>query len=126
MKVILAIAIGGAIGAVARYQVGQFFIRFVGGQFPYNTLFVNALGCLLMGVFYELLTTKLNVSSEWRSFILVGILGAFTTFSTFALEIFILIERGNFLSASMYVFSSVALSLIGLFLGLYVMKNALT
>jgi CrcB protein len=79
-----------------------------------------------MGVFYELLTIKFNVSLEWRSFILVGILGAFTTFSTFALEIFILIERGNFLSASMYVFSSVALSLIGLFLGLYVMKNALT
>jgi CrcB protein len=126
MKVILAIAIGGAIGAVARYQMGQFFIRFLGGQFPYNTLFVNVLGCLLMGVFYELLTIKFNVSLEWRSFILVGILGAFTTFSTFALEIFILIERGNFLSASMYVFSSVALSLIGLFLGLYVMKNALT
>jgi CrcB protein len=79
-----------------------------------------------MGVFYELLTTKLNVSSEWRSFILVGILGAFTTFSTFALEISILIERGNLLSASIYVFSSVGLSLIGLFLGLYIMKNALT
>ena len=126
MKVLLAVAIGGAIGAIARFQLSQLFIKSFSGDFIYNIMVANIVGCFLMGVCYEFMNLKMNVGVEWRAFFMVGILGAFTTFSSFALDVFILVERGNFLNASMYILSSVVFSIVGLFIGIYIMRTIIT
>jgi len=126
MKVLLAVAIGGAIGAIARFQLSQSFIKSFSGDFIYNIMVANIVGCFLMGVCYEFMNLKMNVGVEWRAFFMVGMLGAFTTFSSFALDVFILVERGNFLNASMYILSSVVFSIVGLFIGIYIMRTIIT
>ena len=126
MKVLLAVAIGGAIGAIARFQLSQSFIKSFSGDFIYNIMVANIVGCFLMGVCYEFMNLKMNVGVEWRAFFMVGMLGAFTTFSSFALDVFILVERGNFLNASMYILSSVVFSIVGLFVGIYIMRTIIT
>ena len=126
MKVLLAVAIGGAIGAIARFQLSQSFIKSFSGDFIYNIMVANIVGCFLMGVCYEFMNLKMNVGVEWRAFFMVGVLGAFTTFSSFALDVFILVERGNFLNASMYILSSVLFSIFGLFVGIYIMRTIIT
>ena len=126
MKVLLAVAIGGAIGAIARFQLSQSLIKSFSGDFIYNIMVANIVGCFLMGVCYEFMSLKMNVGVEWRAFFMVGILGAFTTFSSFALDVFILVERGNFLNASMYILSSVVFSIVGLFIGIYIMRTIIT
>jgi len=126
MKILFAVAIGGAIGALARFQLSQLFMRFTSGDFIYNILVINILGCFLMGISYEFMNLRLNIDVEWRAFFMVGVLGAFTTFSAFALDIFILAERGNFLSASVYILSSVIFSILGLLLGIYIMRTTLS
>ena len=126
MKVLLAVAIGGAIGAIARFQLSQSFIKSFSGDFIYNILVANIIGCFLMGVCYEFMNLKMNVGVEWRAFFMVGVLGAFTTFSSFALDVFILLERGSYLNASMYILSSVVFSIVGLFVGIYIMRTIIT
>ena len=126
MKVLLAVAIGGAIGAIARFQLSQSFIKSFSGDFIYNILVANIVGCFLMGVCYEFINLKMNVGVEWRAFFMVGVLGAFTTFSSFALDVFILVERGSYLNASMYILSSVVFSIVGLFVGIYIMRTIIT
>ena len=126
MKVLLAVAIGGAIGAIARFQLSQSFIKSSSGDFIYNILVANIVGCFLMGVCYEFMNLKMNVGVEWRAFFMVGVLGAFTTFSSFALDVFILVERGSYLNASMYLLSSVVFSIVGLFVGIYIMRTIIT
>ena len=126
MKVLLAVAIGGAIGAIARFQLSQSFIKSSSGDFIYNILVANIVGCFLMGVCYEFMNLKMNVGVEWRPFFMVGVLGAFTTFSSFALDVFILVERGSYLNASMYILSSVVFSIVGLFVGIYIMRTIIT
>ena len=126
MKVLLAVAIGGAIGAIARFQLSQSFIKSFSGDFIYNIMLANIVGCFLMGVCYEFMNLKMNVGVEWRAFFMVGVLGAFTTFSSFALDVFILVERGSYLNASMYILSSVVFSIVGLFVGIYIMRTIIT
>ena len=123
MKILIAVSIGGAIGAIARFQLSQLFAKSFSGDFIHNIVVVNILGCFLMGVCYEFMNLKMNIGAEWRAFFLVGVLGAFTTFSSFALDVFILVERGNFLNASVYILSSVVLSILGLFVGIYIMRT---
>jgi len=126
MKVMLAVALGGALGAVARYQTSVWFTRWLGSGFPYGTLFVNVAGSFIMGVFIELLALKLSGSQELRAFFAIGVLGAFTTFSSFSLDVVVLYERGNLLAAGGYVAGSVVLSIAGLFAGLWVVRNLVT
>ena len=126
MKVLLAVAVGGAIGAIARFQLSQSFIKSFSGDFIYNIMVANIVGCFLMGVCYEFMNLKMNVGAEWRAFFMVGVLGAFTTFSSFALDVFILVERGSYLNASMYILSSVVFSIVGLFVGIYIMRTIIT
>jgi CrcB protein len=125
MNLIFAIALGGAIGAVARFQSIGLLTRWFGLGVPYGTLFVNVVGSFVLGLFVEFLVSKLNSSPELRAFFAVGVLGAFTTFSSFALDVSVLSDRGNLLAAGAYVAVSVVLSIAGLFFGLWLMRSFL-
>lgn len=119
----MAVAGGGALGALARFLLAGQVTRLVGGVFPWGTLLVNVLGALVMGVLVELMALRLSVSPELRAFLTVGILGGFTTFSAFTLETVTMIERGAWSSALAYVLASVLLCVSALFLGLWLVRT---
>ncbi len=118
MYLILAIAAGGAIGAVGRHFVNVGAVTMLGTGFPYATLIVNVVGSFLMGVLIHVMAVSWTVSPEMRAFLTVGGLGAFTTFSTFSLDVALLYERGQLFLAGIYIVVSVAISIGGLFIGL--------
>ena len=125
MRLLLAVALGGAFGALARSLSIDWFARSLGTGLPFGTLFVNVAGSFIMAVIVELLTTKLNANMELRAFLAVGLLGSFTTFSTFSLDVAELYERGSLLAAGGYVGASVALSVFALFSGLWIVRTVL-
>ena len=126
MKILVMVAIGGAIGAVARQQSNQLIMRIWGGEFPIGTIFVNILGSFIMGLLFELFASKITLSDEWRSLIFTGVLASFTTFSSFALDVALLSERNEYYYALCYIGMSVVLSIGALFVGLWVMRGLLT
>jgi CrcB protein len=113
----LAIAAGGAVGAVLRFWVSNGVYGLLGRTFPYGTLAVNVLGSLVMGLLYVLLLDKLALGPAVRAALLVGLLGAFTTFSTFSIETLNLMEEGELLKAVLNVGLSVVLCLAAAWLG---------
>ena len=125
MKILLMVAIGGAIGAVARQQSNQFIMR-IWGEFPIGAMFVNVFGSFIMGLLFELFTSKITISYEWRSLIFTGVLASFTTFSSFALDVVLLTERNEYFNALIYIGGSVVLSIGFLFLGLWAMRGLLS
>jgi len=118
MNQILAIAIGGASGALLRFWVASWAYAQWGRGFPIGTLLVNVSGSLAMGLLYVWLVERSALSPEWRAALLVGLLGAFTTFSTFSIETLNLIEGGELLKAAANVLFSVLLCLIAAWLGM--------
>lgn len=126
MTMYLSVALGGALGACARYGTGHLMLRLVGAGFPYSTLVVNILGSFLMGVLIELLALRISISPELRALLVTGFLGGYTTFSAFSLDAALMIEKGEMLAAALYILLSVVLSIAGLFAGLYLMKMVLT
>ena len=107
----IQIAIGGALGAMLRYGVG------LAVAFPFGTLAVNVLGSFLMGLAFVLLGTRAG-----RPFVMIGLLGGFTTFSAFSLDVFRLYEAGRLAAAGGYVAVSVMLSIFALFVGIYLAR----
>lgn len=125
MNMMLAVAVGGALGAVARYwMIGQ-FEHWFGHGFPWGTLGVNVLGAFALGVVVEFLALAWSPPPEISAVITVGILGAFTTFSAFSVDLLLLIERGQGGLAGVYALASVAFALGGLFAGLRLTRLAL-
>jgi CrcB protein len=122
------VALGGAIGSLLRYQTGRGLTQWLGAQaittFPWATLTVNVLGSLAMGVLAGFLARHGHGGEQWRLFIGVGVLGGFTTFSSFSLEMMMLIERGQPLQALTYVLVSVLAGLSALYIGLIAMRVA--
>lgn len=114
----LAIFIGGGLGSVARYQIGVWFGRLFGLAFPFSTLTVNIVGGFVMGLFTEWLLARLGGTLLLRQFFAVGVLGGFTTFSSFTLDLAILWERGAQGLAVLYGVASVAGAITALFAGL--------
>lgn len=123
MSQLLYVAAGGAIGASARYLTVMVFARWFSPLFPYGTLAVNALGSLLIGICAGLLI-KEHLSQGMWMFLVVGILGGFTTFSSFSFEVVSLIERGQAFSAFGYVAASLILGIGLAFLGLTLTRMA--
>jgi CrcB protein len=122
MPVVLWVALGGAIGSAARYGVNVWSGRLLGAAFPWHTLIVNVVGCFIMGALTGLMAVKLNLSQETRAFLTTGILGGFTTFSAFSLDVALLVERKAYAAAGLYAAGSVLLSLVAVFLGLHLIR----
>ena len=118
MNMTVAIAAGGAIGALLRYWVSIGVHRFAGGAFPYGTLTVNVAGSLVMGILYVLLIERMDVDPVWRGALLIGLLGSFTTFSTFSVETLNLVESGEQMKAMANVVASVVLCVVAAWVGM--------
>jgi len=115
---LLFIAVGGAIGAVMRFLVSNGVYSIFGKDFPWGTLAVNILGSLMMGFLYIVFIERMFVSTDTRSLVLVGLLGAFTTFSTFSIETLNLIESGEITRAGFNVILSIFCCIFACWLGL--------
>jgi len=111
------IALGGAIGAIARYQVATLIQARIPAGFPWGTFVVNISGCLVMGVAITLLTERLAVHPNWRFLVPIGFIGAYTTFSTFEFETFRAISEGGWLIGAANVVGSVVAGYVALWLG---------
>ena len=106
-----AIALGGALGSIARHGMTVYFDQLLGRDFPYGVFIANILGSAAMGVLFVLILERGLLSEVWRSILMVGFLGAFTTFSTFSLQAIGLLQEGRLFTATIYTFGSVLLSI---------------
>ena len=120
---VLLVAIGGAVGASARHLAGLGALRLWGPNFPWGTLLINIAGSFAMGLFIELLGRRFGASNELRLFVATGVLGGFTTFSSFSLDVAVLWERGAALPALGYTLASVVGAILALFLGLWLVRT---
>jgi fluoride exporter len=119
----LIVFLGGGIGAAMRHGINLGAARLVGPGFPCGTLIVNITGSLAMGLLGGYFAYKSGAPQHWRLFLTTGILGGYTTFSAFSLDVALLYERGDVALAALYVAASVALSVAGLFVGFAIVRQ---
>jgi fluoride exporter len=119
----IIVFLGGGIGAMLRHGFNIAFARLLGTAFPYATLFENVSGSVVMGLLVAFFAFRSGIPQHWQLFLTTGILGGYTTFSTFSLDAALLYERGELGLAALYVLLSVALSIGGLFAGLALVRN---
>ena len=112
MRYLIFIALGGASGAVARYVLANWVHTLWEGKLPLGTLLVNVIGSFAIGIIYVLVVERQLIHADWRGVLMVGFLGAFTTFSTFSLETISLIEAGHLLHAAAYMLGSALLCVL--------------
>ena len=122
LGILLAVALGGALGSLLRYFVAGAVQSATWPGFPWGIFVVNITGGFAMGLIVELSALKLNLTPEVRAFLTVGILGGYTTFSTFSLDSALLIERGDYSGAALYIVGSALLSILALFIGLWFVR----
>ena len=109
----IAVAIGGALGAMGRYAVSSWVFQ-INHKFPFATLAINVLGSFVMGILFVLIVERTLLSMEMRSLLMIGFLGAFTTFSTFSLDALGLWQNGHLFMALLYVLATVVLCLLAI------------
>lgn len=121
MGTVFAVGVGGGLGALLRYYVAS-LVQPAGYLFNWGIFFVNISGAFVMGLIVESSALRFNLSPELRTFLTVGILGGYTTFSTFSLDSALLLQRGEYLQAAGYIIGSVVLSILALFAGLWIVR----
>ena len=119
---LMAVALGGALGALGRYGVNGLVYPVMGDRFPLGTLVVNVAGSMIMGVLYVLIIEKAALPAELRNLLMVGFLGAFTTFSTFSLDALALWQNGHLLLGLFYVLATLILCLAGIALAIFLTR----
>ena len=123
MGIVLAVAVGGALGSLLRYFLAGAIQPAWWPGFPFGIFIVNVSGGFAMGVIVALGAVKFQMPQELRAFLTVGILGGYTTFSTFSLDSALLLQKGQYGLAAFYVIGSVALSILALFAGLWIIRT---
>ena len=126
MNMLLAVACGGAVGAISRHLISNQVMRWAYGGFPWGTLIVNIVGSFILGLLVAYLAQHWSANQEIRGFLVVGVLGSFTTFSAFSLDAVLMLERGSLGPAFGYICGSVLLSIGGLFAGLLLFRQVLS
>ena len=126
MNMLFAVACGGALGAMGRHLISSQVMRWAGDGFPWGTLTVNVVGSFILGLLVEYLAQRWSATQEIRGFLVVGVLGGFTTFSAFSLDAVQLLERGSLTPAFAYIGGNVLLSIGGMFAGLFLFRHVLT
>jgi CrcB protein len=121
MGTVFAVGVGGGLGALLRYYVAS-LVQPAGYLFNWGIFFVNISGGFMMGLIIEASALRFNLAPDLRSFLTVGILGGYTTFSTFSLDSALLLQRGEYIQAAGYILGSVVLSILALFAGLWVVR----
>ncbi|HEY7977061.1 MAG TPA: fluoride efflux transporter CrcB [Rhizomicrobium sp.] len=122
--ILFAVGVGGGLGALLRYFVAGAIQSAAWPGYPWGIFVVNITGGFVMGLIVELSALKISLTPEMRAFLTTGILGGYTTFSTFSLDSALLIERGNYGSAAVYIVGSTTLSILALFAGLWLVRAA--
>jgi CrcB protein len=122
MMQLVAVAVGGALGALGRYGVNGLLYPISDSKFPLGTLAVNVIGSFMMGLLYVMIVEKGVLPAEWRNFLMVGFLGAFTTFSTFSLDVLALFEGGHYSLGLVYLLLSLALCVGGIALAIFLAR----
>ena len=120
MQKYLLIAFGGALGSMARYWVGSTIANRMGTKFPYGTFVINITACVIIGFSLTYLNKRTGLNPAWRFLVPVGLVGAYSTFSTYEWETLSTIRSGAFLEASLYAFSSLFLGLVGVCVGILI------
>jgi CrcB protein len=124
MRIFLVIALGAALGANARYVIATWAVERWDAAFPYGTMIINVAGSFLIGVVLALAATRPWIDIVWQRLLVTGLLGGFTTFSTFSYETYDLLMRGNWLAAAANVIGSAVLGLVAVALGVWVGRLA--
>ena len=117
MNLFIAIFLGGGFGALSRYLIIDQINKLGTNSFPYGTMLVNILGALLIGAIYYLLISKVIINEQLKVFITIGFLGGFTTFSSFNLDFFKLVESGNMFLAIMYALFTFLITIVAFYIG---------
>jgi CrcB protein len=125
IMILLAVALGGAFGSLLRYFMASLLYSPASSGFPWAIFLVNVSGGLAMGVLTELAALKLHLTPEVRAFLTVGVLGGYTTFSTFSLDSVLLIQRGAYATAGAYIVGSTVFSILALYAGLWIVRVAI-
>ena len=125
VKILFLVAFGGALGAMLRYVMVSGIGHVIHVGFPYSTLVVNVAGSFVLGLLAEIINLNWTLVQELRSFLVVGVLGSFTTFSAFSQDVVFLIESGELSSAGLYIMLSVVLSIAGVFAGMMLFRQIL-
>ena len=125
MKTLLFVAFGGAVGAALRFVITELMSRWLGRSFPFGTLTVNLTGSLLIGIFFILVQQQVLNVHTWRPFMMVGMLGALTTFSSFSLDTLLLFEYGQWFKAGLNVCLNVVCCMIFTFVGMQITQSLL-
>jgi fluoride exporter len=123
MNGFLAVFLGGGVGAAARHGMNLLSAQMVSSRFPWGTLAINVLGSLLIGVLVEWFALRIQVPQTLRLFLITGVLGGFTTFSAFSLEVGLLMERGQMAAAAGYVLASVIAGVGAMFAGMHLVRQ---
>lgn len=123
MNQIALIFVGAGIGGVLRFLFGKAALQILGAGFPFGTIGVNIIGSFLIGISAAILSKHAHLQHFIQYFFMIGVLGGFTTFSTFSLDVIRLIEHSRFLEAAIYILASVALSILAVFAGMVIARQ---
>jgi CrcB protein len=123
MNGLIAVFLGGGLGAAARHGINLLSVQFAGARYPWGTFFINVAGSLLIGVLVEWFALRAQAGPVLRLFLVTGVLGGFTTFSAFSLEVGLLYQRGELGTAIAYAVASVVCGVAAMFAGMYAVRH---